>query len=326
ASVLVIAAISISYGVGYWAAYIGDLATVAISDVRAKPGVSFKQVVSAPAYVAGSILLVVSVIALRQAGRATEGVILLLLVPGFFYVTYQNFGNDPQWLFFLAVLLLTSKPEDGAKGAFGWDLSRGLPFLGALALALSAPSFLNLASSPVRHAAFDAEDFSPFLEGQGRHETLRALTQRVYTTRARTLIEDGLTAFEGLGQEDEIAEIAGKRYKSCYREGGSLDWFRAVAADLAEAGHEGRGVFVTDVFGSVWLHGSFRRLKGGAPWFYKGLPGLKDADFVLVPLCPIHSGIRLDMLADMTEQDIPLELVREAPLYDLFRVERSPQG
>ncbi|MEO0831417.1 MAG: hypothetical protein AAFY03_13295, partial [Pseudomonadota bacterium] len=135
ASVLVIAAISISYGVGYWAAYIGDLATVAISDVRAKPGVSFKQVVSAPAYVAGSILLVVSVIALRQAGRATEGVILLLLVPGFFYVTYQNFGNDPQWLFFLAVLLLTSKPEDGAKGAFGWDLSRGLPFLGALALA-----------------------------------------------------------------------------------------------------------------------------------------------------------------------------------------------
>ena len=42
-----------------------------------------------------SLAIIAAVIFLRQAGRQVEGLALLVLMPGCFYVAYQNFGNDP---------------------------------------------------------------------------------------------------------------------------------------------------------------------------------------------------------------------------------------
>ena len=95
---VVVAGITAVVGLDYWTAYAGDLMTVAGSEVRSAPGEPISAILGAPAYIGGSLVLIAAVIALRQAKVETGGLILLLLVPGFFYVTYQNFGNDPQWV------------------------------------------------------------------------------------------------------------------------------------------------------------------------------------------------------------------------------------
>ena len=85
--------------------------TVAGSEVRAAPGEPLSAIMGAPAYLGGSLTAIAGVIFLRQGKVKTGGLILLLLIPGFFYVTYQNFGNDPQWLLLLAVLLLALRDQ-----------------------------------------------------------------------------------------------------------------------------------------------------------------------------------------------------------------------
>lgn len=119
--IAIAAAITIFVGFDYWAAYALDLLNVAASDVRSAPGASFQGIMGAPAYISGSIAAFAGVIFLRQAKVEAGGLVLLLLIPGFFYVTYQNFGNDPQWLLLLGVLLLALR-EQAEDIVNGWGL------------------------------------------------------------------------------------------------------------------------------------------------------------------------------------------------------------
>ncbi len=103
---LVVAAlVTVWAGFDYWAAYLLDVLRVSGSEIRAKPGEPFGAVVAAPAYLGASLVMITSVILLRQAGQQIGGLVLLLLMPGFFFVAFQNFGNDPQWLLLLVILL-----------------------------------------------------------------------------------------------------------------------------------------------------------------------------------------------------------------------------
>ena len=130
-------------GTGFWLAYLGDLLTVAGSEARPHPGEPFGAVVGLPAYIGASFVLIVGVMLLRQAGQATGGLILLLLTPGFFYVTFQNFANDPQWLLLLGVLLLAFLPAAGIRNGFGWDMRNAVKICALAALSMAAPSLFQ---------------------------------------------------------------------------------------------------------------------------------------------------------------------------------------
>mgnify|MGYP003525575489 CR=1 FL=1 len=135
AGLLVAAAMTVAAGIPFWFAYLADLRTVAGSEIRAAPGEDFSSIISAPLYMGASMALLAAVILLRQSGRAVEGLALLIAAPGFVYITYQNFGNDPQWLPMLVLFAFLLRPEAGEKNGFGWDLRHsgcGLrPALGA---------------------------------------------------------------------------------------------------------------------------------------------------------------------------------------------------
>lgn len=171
--VAVIAVVTVFAGVDFWMAYAGDLLSVAGSEVRSAPGEPLTAIMGSPAYLGGSMAAIAGVIFLRQAKVATGGLILLLLIPGFFYVTFQNFGNDPQWLLLLAVLLLAlrGQAEDTVNG-WGWNLRDAIGVTAAVALALTAPSFFNLAYSPFRHMNVDVADYAPILPRGGVHTDL----------------------------------------------------------------------------------------------------------------------------------------------------------
>ncbi|MGB5559386.1 MAG: hypothetical protein WBN04_15410 [Paracoccaceae bacterium] len=314
--------ITLAGGVEFWLAYAGDLLTVARSEIRAAPSGTLSEVVAAPAHIGGSLVLVLGVVFLRQAEQGVGGLILLLLVPGFFYVTYQNYANDPQWLLLMGVLLLAMLPETPMRNGFGWDLRIALTMVATAAFALASPSFMNLAYSPFRHFWVDVTQYSPMMPKSGVHADLYATTLRGTHVTARVPLDGPGTAFASyatLLDEREPVIFKGESLPDCEVELGLPAYFDTIVSDLEEAGFaQGRRLLAADLFSSHWLFGPLQPLKGGAPWYYGGLPGFDSADYLLVPLCPIIPEVRRMVLQSVEDAGVPLTEVHRTPLFILY--------
>ncbi len=322
--IAVAALVTLAAGIGFWGAYLGDLLVVRGSEVRPQPSAPFGGVVSAPAYLAGSLLAIAAIVILRQGGRAHAGLVMLLLVPGFFYVTYQNYANDPQWLALLGLILWALLPAPDAVNSRGWNLRQAGQFTAIAALALSAPSYTNLAYSPFRNLTATASDYVPLLPGAGRNEDL--LTGRVRARQVNAEIpldgpETPFAAFTDADLHEDLRQsFQGQDLPACTMKLGVVAWFSAMAADLKASGlTRGKTVFAADLLSAYWLYGAFEPLPGASPWYYGGLPGFEAADYVIVPLCPMAPKVRKMVLEEITKRGIVLEKVRENEMYILYR-------
>lgn len=287
-----------------WPAYLRDLMIVVGSDVRPAPGLSFANVVGAPAYMAGSLAALLAVIWLRQSGRALEGLVMLLTVPGFFFVTYQNFGNDPQWLPLLGLMLIMLRPGAEVTNGFGWNMRQAVTLTAVAVLAFGAPSVINLAYSPFRHATEEAEKFTPLLPGSGRHEDIVTPTIRAHRVDAKIAVDGPGTPYARFWDEDfragEQITWQGKDLAVCTIELGTVAWFNTMADGLVATGlTEGKTAFVADILNGFWLYGAFEPLAGNAPWYYGGLTGFEAADYLVVPLCPLSVSVRKQVLDEI---------------------------
>ncbi|UWQ06937.1 hypothetical protein [Aliiroseovarius crassostreae] len=292
----------------YWLLYLADLLNVAGSEFRSSPGLPLGKVISAPAYLPGTALALVAVILLRQAGRMREGLVLLLLLPGFVYVTYQNYGNDPQWIGLVGLLLISLLPARPVTNGLGWDLGRGMVIAASCAFVLATPSFLNIAQSPFRHLMTDVEDFVPFLPDVAQSEDLQARRVRANLINVSRPFDGPDTIFAASylakDREDEKLEFRGEEFPSCVLESGMMAWFRGVADDLNAAGLvQGKSIFVADILASYWLFGAGEPLQRGAPWYYGGLTGIENADLLLVPSCPQSGELRKLVLEEISETE-----------------------
>jgi len=322
---LILAAIvTLMAGVGYWAAYLGDLLAVANSDVRPFPSEPLGAVMGAPAYLGGSLVLIAAVIFLRQAKQDRAGLLLLLMVPGFFYVTYQNFANDPQWLLFLGLFILASMPHDDVVNGWGWSMRPVLAGTTVAAFALTAPSFFNMAYSPFRHLKIDPEKYVQFLPRADLNGDLYVARIRAYRADQRGPLDAGdpaLAAYQDIPEAITVATFRGEDLPVCALELGMIAWFDAITQDLEAAGFSGnKSIFAADLFSSHWLFGDFIPVEQGAPWYYGGLPGLRNADYLLVPLCPVIHEVRSSILKDVEDSGVDLREIRRTPLYILFDI------
>ncbi len=323
AGLIMVALLTSWLGPQYWLAYLRDLLTVAGSDIRAQPGEPLAAVLGAPAYLGGSMVAIAGVIFLRQAGVAAGGLILLTLLPGFFYVTFQNFGNDPQWLLLLGLLVLALRPVGLVANSWGWDMRQALGVTAAMALALAAPSFFNLAYSPYRHLFIDVAEYTPILPRGGINTDLQAASIRALRVDGRIAMDgpgSGLEAYATGAERDPLSTFMGETFPYCTTELGLPSVSDAIVRDLEAAGLAGdKKVFVADLLSSLWLFGDLRPLDHGAPWYYGGLPGYDTADYLLVPLCPVTQEVQYDILNAITERGTDnLNEIRRTPLYILF--------
>lgn len=315
----------------YWLAYAHDLLIVAGSKVRPQPGLPFGAVVSAPAYMAGSLTALAAVIVLRQAGAKVEGLVLLVLVPGFFYVTYQNFGNDPQWLALLGFILVALRPAPGTKNPLGWDLDKGAVLLATLAFAFATPSALNLAYSPFRHLITKSEEYIPLVPGNPEMADLHVVKSRMHRLDADVALDEGDSPFAAFAdptlREDEHVVWQGEALPTCSVRLGIVTWFEAIAADLNSSGlAQGHTAFTADILSSFWLYGAFDRLPKASPWYYSGLPGFDNADYLLVPLCPLSPKVRKLVLDAVDKSGVKLTEVRRNEMYILYRKSGAASG
>jgi hypothetical protein len=121
---------------------------------------------------------------------------------------------------------------------------------------------------------------------------------------------------------DKPLTILGETFPRCSLSDGLVAYFDAVAKELEAAGYGGKRVLQADLFSTVqWVYGNFPPLKGGAPWSYGTDAGLKDAEYFLVPFCPLHPPARkLITEAVLAHKDYTLTYETRTPLFVLYRV------
>jgi hypothetical protein len=319
---LVAGAVTFLAGVPFWSAYFGDMLEVASSPIRPQPGQELGNLLGSPAFLGVNLALLSGVVLLRQGLQTHAGLLLLLLAPGFVYVTYQNFGNDPQWLILVFALLLTYRPSAELRNVFGWPLRQAVLIVAGGVFAFALPSFFNLIYSPYRHFGLDAAKYVPLLPRATLHSDLKTLNIRANRVDGRIALDgegSGLEKFRPLAERENLTVFQGETFPICEVELGVSAWYDAISADLQSAGYgEGRKIYEADLFEAIWLYGPFTRLKQGAPWYYGGTPGYADADFVLVPLCPMAQNARFQKLKAIEELGDKLTEVRRTSMYVLY--------
>lgn len=312
-------------GPAFWLAYARDLATVAGSEVRPAPGLDFHEIAASPLHIGASLALLATIIFLRQSGRMIEGMALLFLMPGFLYITYQNFGNDPQWLILVAVFAPALRPAEGTVNGRGWDMRQCLTYAGLAAVAFGFASLVNLAYSPIRHQLTRTEKFAPLLSALPQHGDMLAGAARIYGV-IETHQGDGpgtpFAAYAAQAEKPDKAVLNGEELGYCEQLGGIVAWFEWVAADLERAGFAGSRLMSADYYSSYWIYGDFPPVKGGAPWYYGGLPGIENVDYIVVPTCPVGDSVRTMMLKSLADAGYRLTEVRRTPVYRLIAAER----
>ena len=111
----------------------------------------------------------------------------------------------------------------------------------------------------------------------------------------------------------------GEELPICNMQLGAVPWYSAMAADLKASGlAEGKTVFAADVLSAYWLFGAFEPLPGAAPWYYGGLPGWENADYLIVPLCPMAAKVRQAILKEVSARAETLREVRRNEMYVLY--------
>ena len=283
--------VALGFGVDFYMAYIGDLLSVAQSPTRAAPGAAFVEVLNGPRFLIGTLVLVLSIIVLRQGGQGRAGLVLLMLAPGFIYVTYQNFGNDPKWLLLLCVYLMAHRPVRGTRVIFNADARNACAALALVSFSLIAPSFQNMITSPMRHFGEVEADYQLQLDGMAQTRDIWVYGDRVGKLRERTPVADRIPAVASYSvPEDAPVTFLGQDLPRCVLLSGDA-MMHAYMADRLKAAPFNFAAdaqfFITDVATVIWMEGGFAPLKGGAPWYYSGTPGIEHADAIVIPLCPV---------------------------------------
>lgn len=322
AGLAVVAGYTAFAGFDFWLAYLGNLLAVSGSEGRPYPTNPLAGVIGQPAYLGATVMLFMSVIFLRRARCEIDGLVLLLLAPGFFFVTYQNFANDPQWLLLLGIILFSCGLQYQGGGT---EERTNLIVSGFIVLTLASPSFTNLFFSPFRHFVTEAEEFTEMIPGNEAHQDMRVHKMRAYRYQATVkhpFESNGLDKWDEFAEWDEPDILNGEELAYCTLDVGMSAWFDVAARDLEQAGFGGKVLFNADIFNSFWLYGDFDRLPHAAPWYYYGLPGIENADYVVVPLCPISLPSRRSVLAEIIETGLQLTEVRRTGLYILLEPEK----
>jgi len=322
---IVLALMTVFTGLEFWLAYIRDLLSVATSEQRAGASLPIVDVIATPAYIPATAVLLAGVIFMRQTGQPTLGLNLLILAPGFWYVTYQNYENEPQWLILLAILLWSARPAEDVVNHHGWNMRYLTGVTALIAAALIAPTVINLAYSPFRHMQASADEFSPILENQPQHDDFQLFNIRVFRMDQRMAAPvnvEGGEAFSELAKRKKPSEWQGQVWPYCTTDVGFPNWYRTIASQLEDGGFGSAKILMADILSPLSIFGQFPALQRGAPWYYGNLVGLPDADYVLVPFCPIADETRAAILKEMAEISVPTEEAQRTDLYVLYRIAR----
>ncbi|NNE86690.1 MAG: hypothetical protein HKN27_01330 [Silicimonas sp.] len=326
AGVILVGLVTLLLGVGFWQAYLSDLLNVVRSDVRPDVGLPFSELLSGAQYLGVTVTAIFAALMIRRAGHdAMALVVVFLLLPGFMLITYQNFGNDPTWLLFLAFLVLAYRPRSGFAEVLGVDLRAAMNVTALVAVVMNLPSIYTSAIAPLEHFAFDERRFMPFLDDPAHADFFVRRDRASLMTASIALDEvaDSVWAkYREPAQRADMPEVGGVTFPMCELGAGSRAYMIEIAAQLKADGiPAGTQFFSTGLLSAFWLYADFEPLQNGAPWYYGDLTGLENADYVLIPKCVYIDRVRGLMINELLEANTPLTLRYDNALYALFSMD-----
>lgn len=309
-------------GPSFWLAYAADLLNVSRSDVRPHTGLALTDIIGSPAFLPVTIVGFASFLMMHRAGFRGQALGLVLLLPGFIFITWQNFGNDPKWLIPLAALLLTVSKWEPVEGMP--DYSGAFRVLSAVAAILFLPSAITMAASPMKHAAQDRADYEPMLPPTPLTAGIYVRLDRGFSMMAQQFEDDpgdNWARFSFALDREPPTEINGIPFPQCEFLAGSTAWLRTIGEDLIALGVEpGSALFTTDVLASFWFYEPFSPLQGGAPWYYGDLSGIENADYVVVPKCGFAERVRQIIISDIANSGLDFETFADTERVAVFVV------
>ncbi len=315
-AVLFLIAITVQFGlVSYWQGYVQDLLFVSQSAARAKPGDGLAIMMFRPVQIGGVLALFAGFILLRQARLSTESLVFLLLGAGWILISHQNWQNDPHWLIIAGLVLIGMSSEVVIYNRFGWPVQTALRTVAVMFFVAGLPLLVTQAQSLLVHNGLNPAGFSAaFSDGVGKDLRFRRVSGGPYSASVAhpALAAEATepTIFEGVSlpncQKNTglIAELV--------QTGAALDGFEQTA---------GAQVLYADWVNGLWLFSKTRSLQGGAPWYYGGTPGFENAQYLVVPKCPMGQDVRA-LILDAIAKDKTLSVVleEETPLFLLYKM------
>ncbi len=307
---------TLPYGVfSYWQGYVQDLLYVSQSAARAKPGDALAVMVLRPDQIVGVLALIAGFVLLRQARMTAESLVFLLLGAGWILVSHQNWQNDPLWLGVAGLILIGMSRDVLIYNRYGWPVQTAMRIVAAAFFVAAAPLWMTQAQSLLVHTSLKHATFSPALSDP-RHADLqfRGVTGGPYSA---TIPHPALA-----GKVIEPTVFAGVTMPVCQKSNG-------LVAELVQTGAaldgfvqtNGAQVLYADWVNGLWLFSKTEPLQGGAPWYYGGTTGFENAQFLVVPKCPMGQAVR-GMILNAIEADGSLSavLLEEAPLFYLYKM------
>jgi hypothetical protein len=245
-------------------------------------------------------------------------------VPGFYYVTFQNYGNDPLWIVFVVIFLMAHRPERDMRNGLGWEVRGMAALIAGAGLAIIAPIYLNVLTSPLRHFAVDTARYAPFLPEVARDIQTADLRSKTVTAIARIGADDPTLAPFVEAIPDEVTHLAGVNFRECQLQIGTVAMMQGIGADVAQIiPAQGARLYVLDVTSAYWIPAKMVAATGSAPWYYGGLPGFSAAEYLLVPQCPSVLSLRNSMIKEVKAlEGVSFSLIKETELYAFYRINR----
>ena len=303
-------------GIAFWTAYANDILMVTASENRAYPGLEFHGVISAPSMLPATFCALLLVVVLRMSGADQAGLLMLLLLPAFAYITFQNWGNDPKWLFLIGVIALATKPLVAGQRVMRTEAPFMLTLIATAALTFIAPSAINLVVSPFRNLVASSDAYVEILSDPA-HAGL--LTTRTSAFGGKMLVEIPGTR-DPLKEDAKPNEISfgGVEIADCSQQSGYVSIVQEIARDLTANGYAGQSLYFADIYDPLPLVGDFPFTPGRAPWHYGGAVPIDGTTALVVPKCG-GSGPSVRSTLEDLQDDGPWTLVADRQHHWIFK-------
>lgn len=288
-------------GVSYWIEYINDLRFVQSVNLGERNG-GWSGYIASPTGTFAVVSIIVAAVFLSKSDNQDMALSVLFFAPGFIFVTFNNWGVEPKYLVFLALLIWVGAQKNTLAAA-----GFALLLIGSL-----APTLLNIALSNLRPFAFNKGAYEAVFTGEGAG-ALMFKSERIHIPK---------TAMGFPETPYQISTVDGDTHTlpECTISQGNLGQDRSIMDLLTSLELESEGVLVADAFSSYWMFGDFKRLKGAAIWQYGGDYGAADAGILVVADCPSSPIRRKTILDGIKDAGYGLSLIEEGERASIYRL------
>lgn len=290
-------------GLSYWLTYIADLQFVQSVNLGDRNG-GWSGYIATPAGTFAMAAVLSAAVYLSKSGNRDMAVFVLLFSPGFIYSTFHNWGVEPKFLIFLALMIwMGAKHKPAVSAGFAFLL------IGSL-----APVLINISLSNLRPLGMIKTEFEKVFET----ETTGALmftSVRIHTPTTAMAFPDDPYTFTTIEGDVQIFPV-------CTITQGNVGQDKAIMAMITSLGLMNEGALVADAFSNYWMYGDFKRIKGAAIWQYGGAYGAEDAGILIVADCPSSIIRRQTILEGVLAAGHGLSLIEAGDRASIYRIVR----